>query len=475
MSTSPRPSGREPSPTGRLSVGVVHLAFEGIQVFYGGIGTVIRGQISTLPAVASALADHGVDLVPHFVELAYGPDHPRYDPVAAAEWSGRITAAGGTFHRVPNYTTGREARGSWGVPPLGDYHNWQVSSAAAAGVLLDLAARHDVTVAFCHETPFVLTPVYSLLQAEAAGVNLTAVYVAHSSALLHELPLPNPERLMAESLAVHWPKVCGRARVGVISDYMGAHLRAEYGARDDTLTPVGNGVDPADPWYGRRPEGRLREVLARHGVPLDRDLVVTFGRAVPYKRHDLLLRAAALLDGRVHAVAMSHPDNSALTALAERTGVPCTLPVSHDRELMASLLQWPRTRACVLSAENEPCGIIPMEARLLARDAGALLVVSDSGGFVEQVCDGVDAFVHRSGDAEHLADVLRAVLALPAKDAAEIRRRGTERVLENHLWPAQIVRSLAAVVPRIATVADTLVDGLTARARTRLSARSTTV
>jgi hypothetical protein len=48
-------------------------------------------------------------------------------------------------------------------------------------------------------------------------------------------------------------------------------------------------------------------------------------------------------------------------------------------------------------------------------------------------------------------------------------------VLENHLWPAQIVRSLAAVVPRIATVADTLVDGLTARARTRLSARSTTV
>jgi glycosyltransferase involved in cell wall biosynthesis len=154
-------------------------------------------------------------------------------------------------------------------------------------------------------------------------------------------------------------------------------------------------VDASDPWFRQRELPELRSLLASHAVPLDRDLLVTFGRAAPYKRHDLLLRAAALLSAAAHPVVMGYPEMPGLDTLAADLGVNATLITSFDRELMAALLQWPRTRVCALSAENEPWGLmIPMEARLLARNNGAVVVVADSGGLAEQVTDGVDGFCH---------------------------------------------------------------------------------
>jgi glycosyltransferase involved in cell wall biosynthesis len=436
------------------------LAFEGVQIFVGGVGSVVRGHINALPQVRAALARHRIDVTPHFVEIAYRPDHPRFDANLAAELRARIEAQGGTFSLVPNYTTGLEARGSWGVGPLGDYQNWQVASAAAAGLLLDIGRRYDATIAYCHEAYFALTPTYATLQADAAGVDLTAVYVAHATALGHELPLPNPERLMIEAVPVQWAKITPRVRIGVISDHMAGHLVEDYGARPKTFVPAGNGVDVTDPWFRRRQPAELRDLLARYGVPLDKDLAVTFGRSVPYKRHDMLLRAAAHLPGRVHPVAMSYPEYPELAALAGELGVDATLITSFDRELMAALLQWPRTRVCALPAENEPCGLIPMEARLLARDGGALLVVANSGGLAEQVADGVDGFRHDPGDPHDLAKVIAGVLDLSEDRRAELRRNGVRRVLTDYTWPVQIVRSLAAAVPHVAAVADEVIAEL---------------
>lgn len=446
---------RDPrDPSRRLRVGLVHAAFEGVQIFLGGVGTAIRGQIAAFPAVQKALANHDVELVPHVIEIAYLPAHPHYDEKSSAHYRERIRAAGGTFSVIPSGTTGLAADAVWGDPGLGEMRNWQIASAALAGRLIDLASRYDVLVAYCHEPVFAFAPVHTSLQADAADVDITAVYVSHATAFVHELPLPNPERLMAESLPVHWAKINPKVRLGSISQYMSHHLINEYGANPDTFVPTGNGVDTTDPWYRQRSPDEMSRLLTEYGVPVDRDLLVTFGRGVPYKRHDMLIRAAAGMSHRAHPVIMSDTELPDVRELAARSRVDATFVTSFDRELMASLVQWPRTRVCSLSAENEPWGLIPMEARLLARDGGALLVAADSGGFSEQVRDGIDGFLHTPGSPSELAQVIDRVLGLAEDERTRIRSAASRRVLTEEAWPIKMMESLRATVPGIDAVAD---------------------
>ncbi|MGW3166856.1 glycosyltransferase family 4 protein [Streptomyces sp. NPDC001142] len=448
---------RPKNPDVQLRVGVVHAAFEGLQIFVGGVGTAIRGQIAALPQVQEAFLRHGVEVVPHFIEIAYLPAHPYYDEKAFAHYRELIRGMGGTFSVVPSGTTGLAADAVWGDAGLGELRNWQIASAALAGRLIDLATRYDTLVAYCHEPVFAFAPVHASLQAEAAGVDLTAVYVSHATAYAHEMPMPNPDRLMVESLPVHWAKISPQVRLGAISRYMSGHLIQEYGANPGTFVPTGNGVDTTDHWYRKRAPADISRMLIRHGVPVDRDLLVTMGRGVPYKRHDMLIRAASELRGAVHPVVMSEPELPELRELAARLQVDVTFVASFDRELMASLLQWERTKVLSLSARNEPWGMIPMEARLLARESGAILIAADSGGFPEQISDGVDGFLHHPDDPSSLARVIDRVLGLPRSEQAALRRSGAERV-KKESWPRKIVESLRAVIPAIDDVADAVLD-----------------
>ncbi|WP_326809700.1 glycosyltransferase family 4 protein [Streptomyces scopuliridis] len=395
-----------------------------------------------------------MELVPHFIEIAYLPSHPNYDEKSCTDYQERIKATGGTFSVVPSGTTGLAADAVWGDPGLGEMRNWQIASAALAGRLIDLASRYDVLVAYCHEPVFSFAPIHVALQAEAAGVDITTVYVSHATAFVHEMPLPNPERLMAESLPVHWAKISPTVRLGSISHYMSHHLINEYGANPDTFVPTGNGVDTADHWYRQRSPDEMRELLTRYGVPVDQDLLVTFGRGVPYKRHDMLIRATAETRGSAHPVIMSDTELPDVRKLAARARVDATFITSFDRELMASLVQWPKTRVCSLSAENEPWGLIPMEARLLARDGGALLAAADSGGFSEQVADGIDGFLHTPNSPSQLAQVIDKILGLTENERTRIRRAGAKRVLIEEAWPIKMMESLRATVPGIDAVAD---------------------
>ncbi|MER8072300.1 glycosyltransferase family 4 protein [Streptomyces sp. NPDC094034] len=395
-----------------------------------------------------------MELTPHFVEIAYQRAHPHYDEKLSAHYQERIRETGGTFSVVPSGTTGLAANAVWGDAGLGELRNWQIASAALAGRLIDLASRYDVLVAYCHEPVFAFAPIHASLQADAAGVDITAVYVSHATAFVHEMPLPNPERLMAESLPVHWAKVTPKVRLGSISRYMSQHLIDDYGAHPNTFVPTRNGVDTTDHWYHRRSPSHMSGLLTRHGIPVDRDLLVTFGRGVPYKRHDMLIRAAAEMSRQAYPVIMSDTELPDVRSLAARLRVDAAFVTSFDRELMASLLQWPKTRVCSLSAENEPWGLIPMEARLLTRHGGAVLVTADSGGFSEQVTDGIDGFLHMPNDPSQLARVIDRVLGMPENERARIRSEGAKRVLNEEAWPVKIMESLRAVVPGIDVIAD---------------------
>lgn len=443
-----------------LDLAIAHLTFEGLQIFGGGVCAVTQGHLESLPSLQQALAAEGIRLTPYFAEIAYQPGHPRWVDGMLKKSMDQVEALGGSVHLLPNYTTGLEPNGAWGVRELGGIENWKVLSAAATGFLLDVGRRHQRTFAYLHDTPYALASIYTSLQAPVAGVDVTTAYVAHASAIAHELPLPNPERLMVESAAIHWAKFAPGCFAGAISDYMSHQLTGTYGARPQDVLPVRNGIAPTSAWYRQRDQSEIAGVLAGMGIPTDRPLVVSFGRAAGFKRHDLTVRAAGQLNGAAHLVLVIDEDRPDLRELAPEVCPDSTLITSFDRELVACLTQWQQTAAVVLLSEGEPCGIMPMEARLLARATGGVLILSDSGGFREQASDGDDTLVCEAGSPLSAAAALRRAMELGPADRERMRTRSATRVLRDQTWQGQTIRTLSAVYPEVALVADAVMARL---------------
>jgi len=442
-----------PSVSETSDIAIVHLTFEGFQIFGGGVCAVTQGHMSALNQLQPEFAKRGVSLTPYAAEIAYSSAHPRWVPGGLQRGRKQLQDMGGDLFLLPNYTDGNEPRSPWGVPELGGMENWKALSGAATGLLYTLAQRHKTVIAYCHDVPYALTSIYAASQSMAADLDITTLFVSHASALTHEMPVPNPERLMVECAAVQWAKIKPSARLGAISHFMRDQIVGDYGAGVDTVVTAGNGINPLDPWYRRRDEGEISERLTAAGVPRDRPLIVSFARAAGFKRHDLVLRAAARIAPEAHLVLMTDLRREDLHQLRAELDVDATLLTSFDKELVASLVQWPKTRAAVLYSENEPCGIMPMEVRLLARDTFTVLVLSDSGGFPEQATDGVDAILGRSGDDAAAADAIRRALALDDGTRAEMVRASARRVLRDSTWTGRLLRTLVELRPGLAGIA----------------------
>lgn len=437
-----------------LKIGIIHLITEGVQLFVGGVGSYIRGQIMALPEVIKLLADNNISLEPHFIEIASSKYNYFFDTSNYGYFINQIHNMGGTFSTVPDMTLGKGVDCSWpyGDAFLGNLQNWQISSAAGAAKIIDLSTHYDITLAFCHELPFSFTPLIARLHAAVEKRNLKIIYISHGTAFNHKMPLPNPERIMAESLAVHWAKIDSNIKLGNISDFLAMHLVAQYGADPQSFIPTPAGININDPWFRIRSDQEISDTLSSHGISLDHSLAITLGRGVHYKRHDLLLRAACYLGNDIHPVIMSDPILPELSALASRLEISASLINSFDRELMACLIQWRNTRVCVLSAENEPNGLIPMESRWLARQQGALLIVADSGGLSEQVEHGIDGFLHIPGNAASLAEIIRQICQLTDGEIDKIRQAGATLIEERYNWRNQILSPLRYLIPQIAAL-----------------------
>lgn len=431
-----------------VDIAIIHLTFEGLQTFGGGVATVTRGHLRALPRVREALAEQRVSVTPYFAEIAYRQDHPRRDPAFEQQAVRLIESMGGRAHFLVNETIGLVPQAVWGVGDIGTLENWKVASAHGAGAALNFARQHAEAVIYCHDIVFALAALYATLQQAAFASPAVAIYVVHSTALTHELPLPNPERLMAESAAIHWSKVAATCKLGYISEFIAEHLRRDYGAQSGTMVPTGNGINTQDEYFRQRTQRDVAAKLEHYGVPLDKPLAFSWGRPVAYKRYDIALKAVANLGNRIHPVIMLSEDSPSLRELVKDLGMDATLVAAFDPELVASMLQWPNTVAALSLAYNEPFGLTPIEVRMLARRQGPLMVVSNTGGLAEQVRDRLDGFITKQDDPNDVAKVLEHILNQTGFERERIRKAGLDTVLANYTWSSQILKTLAAVYPR---------------------------
>lgn len=473
-----------PKPT--LDLAVTHLTIEGIAAAGGGVCTVTRGHLGSLPRVRKGLAAEGIKLTPYFVETHFGPDHHHWDEAHLKKARKAIRAMRGEFYTVLNRSpSGLPISCNWrgGEDFFGTIEQIKLESAGAASIARSIGRRHDASVVYCHDTFFMLSPVYGTMQDNDESIQW--LRVVHSTTLKHDKEPVDPEKIGAEFASFYWAKRLPNVHVGAISEFIRDHLVTDYAADPATIVPAGNGVDPLDKKFRIRSEREVLRTMARYNeklaaagkqqyrIPADKKLVMSFGRPAPYKRLELTLDVMRHLPEEYHPVVVTLGPYAALEARADELGRPASVINAFDFDLCAALSQYAKTVAVPILASNEPFGLIPAELRLLVRKSGGLLVVaSDGGGLAEQVTDGVDGFVVKEPgkDARRLAKCIVDVDNLGPRDKRRIRENGLKLVFTGgYTWSGRILETLSAVNAEVRRVAKRVLAAIAAEERAAMS------
>ena len=463
-----------------LDLAAVHLTIEGIRAKGGGVCTVTRGHLATLPRVKKALDTKGIRLTPYFVETHFDETFSNFDADHLAKAIKEIESMGGSYYTVLNASpNGHPVSANWpgGEDFFGTPEQIKLQSIAGASIARNIAAKHQKTVVWCHDTFYIYTPIYGTFQDNDESIKW--LRVVHSTTLKHDREPVDPDKIGAEYASFYWAKRFPNVRIGTISKFVSDHLVADYAADPATIIPTGNGVDPIDPKYRIRSQDeceakieeynkKLRaEGKERYVIPKDKKILLQFGRPVPYKRLEVTFDAAKELGDDYQAVVVSLGAAPYLEEAADKIGKNCTVINAFDFDLCACIAQLERCVAVPILAKGEPFGLIPAEIRLLIRKTGGLLVVpEDGGGLREQVRPDIDGFVCTEASGRAVADVVRKIESLSPEQKAEIRYAGVSGVFEGgYTWAGRILETLSAVVPEVKAVAPEVLANISAEER----------
>jgi phosphatidyl-myo-inositol dimannoside synthase len=231
-------------------------------------------------------------------------------------------------------------------------------------------------------------------------------------------------------------------RVLAGSEYT-AGLARELGVKDERVHVTRYGTDPER--FRPVDASLLRERLGLTG----RAVLLTIARLVERKGIDSVLRALPAVRRAVPNVAYvvggDGPERERLGALAHELGVLDAVSfvgAVTDEELarwycLADVFVMPSRSD---PPDVEGFGIVFLEAGACERP----VVAARAGGVPDAVADGVSGLLVTPGDGEELAQKLVELLRDPAR-AAELGRRGRERVLGELNWDRVTERTLEAL------------------------------
>ena len=211
----------------------------------------------------------------------------------------------------------------------------------------------------------------------------------------------------------------------------------QEGIPRDKVFVVPNVLEPGRP-VGPDPEAR-RAALDRLGLCGSAPVIGIVANLNPWKRHDLLLRAAALLKARgvsMRVACVGGGERSALMELASALDLADEVVFAGRRDDVHNLL--PAFSVGVLCSDFESSS----NALLEYLAAGIPVVCTAVGGCAEAVEDGVNGYLIPPGDPQALAQALERTL-LDGIDAAG-QAASREALLARHGLESAVAAHLAA-------------------------------
>jgi len=419
---------------------IFYLTYNGLYNFTNGIGTQTQLLIGGLEVLRATLVRQYGPIDLHVVCPSPDAQTWGYDQPFFQQQQKRLAALGGYVHFVPYK---QEA-----AQDLWEIRSWKALCQNVAPLLhTQTVTSYERALIICVDQPWLQTP-YALGIGQNLPQNVDMLLVLYSTAFIRGWETPDKAEIAWEQRGLDASQPHSRVAIADICPSFTSHLRQHFRISTGQFAPYTSSILLDDPVFVIHDETAVAQTLRAHGIPLDANLVLAFGRAAPIKGFERLIPALAPLRDRVHFVLISVPyiNNDSQQEMYDRLLQQHAIRATHirtfSRDLPRALCQWARTKIVTVSSLHETFSNIPLEVALWARERGPVVVASNAGGFVDQIEPDVTGFLVNILSREQVTQTLHRVLALDPEAHATIRRRAFKRVIQNynfvHNFPATL-------------------------------------
>lgn len=425
-------------------IAIVYLVHDGFTSLYTGVGTVARDFLLSFPDVCKKLSKNYDNL-----RLELFASTIKYDKTCFG-YSEEIKKVTKTYvQKYKNIHLVELINGSAGKKSYGSidlWHNACISAATFVYTLINTTS-YDKVIVICVDTPF--TQVANYFFDQYTHKNVEFIWLPQSTVLVHKYDsgLRKPikqshyieERYTWEKKIIDLAKKNHQVKIGFVGKFMKRHLMQEYEAIEGTLVSLKNGL------FFPRLKGniisqrKIASILSSFDVPLNRPLLFSFGRAEPYKGLDLIIKNSEDLIKQLgyYVLLIASPysmDDPYITELNELSSkfTRDNIRIIYDLDFLTPhyIMQWKNTKILALLSRAEPSGLIPIESRFY-KNKNLSLIVSDIGGFRDQVTEGIDGFKTKLND-QSICSKLKEVAKLPTEKKAIMAERGYSRIVRDY-------------------------------------------
>jgi len=420
----------------RKKLDLIICAHDGITSLYAGVGTAVNGYFRAVENIVKELQpDYQVKvwgIAPKFTESNYGFNADQLKKITDI-----CQKTGGDVLTCLNYSDG------WNQ--YGNMDNWPTASASAATIAYGILKNDKPTDAIVIgvDTPFTMTP--SILNRQMdLPLNYYGIWMPHSTSLIHERGNYDAERLKFEIRAIKIANETKNLFTGFLNPYMKKHLAFDYGANEESLTPILNGivVDEVKEYS----QNEIEAAVTSRGIPLNKPIVFSYGRGVPYKGFDIFMKVAKRLeDLPYHFVVQAAPytmQDPIVKELNSLKSKNITLMFGLDFVFPRQFMQWNKTELVAVLSKYEPGAFIPAEIRIYGKP---IALVSDVDGLPCQVKDGVDGFITNL-ELDEVEKNMRKILTLKNEEKVSIKKNGRDLVINEYNMVANFTKAVKRIL-----------------------------
>jgi D-inositol-3-phosphate glycosyltransferase len=406
--------------------GIFYLTYNGYYNHTTGIGTqtklFLSGISSCYERFRSSYGDFEINLVvPKFDKTVdgYEESHIIYADTIIDNYGGEVYVCDSAMEKGED--------GFWTVD------NWERITPSAASIVCNEARKYRRSLVLAVDPPYLSVPRYIELENRDRKLCIESVILLYTSSYIHDKRNICYRKLAWEYNGIASARIQSNIYIGAICRFMTDHLIEYYGADKESFVPSHSSLLLEENTNKEIEGDEICCILDKYGIPREKDIILSFGRASWIKGFDVLVKSIAGIKKDIHLVLIASPfeiDPSVYeNAIQQNCSNGYTLVTEFSRDLPMVLCQHRRCRIVVCPSRGEPFSNIPLEVALWARNGGPVVLASDVDGFLEQITDGYNGFLFNVGSAEDLANRINIIMQMTDRELSTIRMNAYERVI----------------------------------------------
>ena len=264
-----------------MKIGIFIAAHDGLQSMLTGGGVMVSSFVEAFPEIKKEidfLKNKEIDLIglaPYLKKDSndFNIRIQKLTDTICKENRGRLI-------EISTFSDGSSEKSIWG-----NHLQWRGASLSAASVVNSMENKYDIIYVIGHDTIFSLIGKYLL-----SSKKIKFIWVPHSLDRVFDDESSSDERIKIEAEAVHAINNNPLFYFGYIGESFRDILIKEYGAKDEKLLSLINGIYGSSQSYFLCRDD-IERIKTKYSIPKDKKLIFSWGRCVSQKGYDLIISA----------------------------------------------------------------------------------------------------------------------------------------------------------------------------------------